>query len=147
MTTLEREHRFELQYQLSPVTRNNDTTFSHSRSTSSNSTHTTLATPPSTLSSYGSMLSTSQSPCLTQLSPPDATTMTTASPSRHTANVSIQTMSTVVKIMVCYFPLPSPPPSSSHSPPSFRQTRTTVVCYFVSKLQINQQRKLAKEDQ
>ena len=130
---LEKEHRFELHYQLSSHHDN----FSQSRTTSSNSTHTTLATPPSTLSSYGSMLSNSQSPSLTELSTPShhhpsPDVMATGTSSRHTANAFIQTMSTAVKIMVRHYSLSLPHPSLP-----FRQTKITVVYYSESRHQIN----------
>jgi hypothetical protein len=93
MTILEREHRFQLQYQVSGME-----PYSSSRSNSSNSAQTTLATTPSTLSSYGSLvLSQSQSPShQTQLSPsaPTSTLLTSHN------TVTVQTMSTVIKIMV-----------------------------------------------
>jgi hypothetical protein len=102
MAILEREHRFQLQYQVSGLE-----SYPSSRSNSSNSAQTTLATTPSTLSSYGSLvLSQSQSPSVpTQLS----SSAPTRAPSTSNSTVTIQTMSTVIKIMV-----DSLPPSLGH---------------------------------
>ena len=117
MITLETENKFQLHHQVSsygnPSTTNNggnsnSNSNTPSRSTSTNSAITTLATPPSTLSSYGStVLSNSLSPSnQTHLSGTtyNPSYINTTSPenvqSNLNSNASIQAISTIVRIIV-----------------------------------------------
>lgn len=106
MKILETEHKFQLQYQISQYGNSTNNSNTPSRSTSTNSAITTLATPPSTLSSYGStVLSNSQSPSnQTQLSSTNSHSnssyLNSTGNTQLSSNVSIQAISTIVKIIV-----------------------------------------------